>query len=144
MDIDDEALEFFNDLSGVLEIELTEPPQKAAPHLLNLVAPKTARIKSVAMRLRDGDRELAEDEWSRVVIRAPRIRMRSVDTDEIVIDHDAPNGSTFTVRDLANAIAKTERDSREHGEWLGGVDVHHIFFEGIELEGDVWTICWGS
>ncbi len=143
-EIDQGALKFFNDLSGVLEIELTEPPQKVAPHLLNLVAPKTARIQSVAMRLRDGERELGEDEWSRVVIREPRIRMRSVDTDDIVIEHDAPNGSSFTVRDLANAIAKTERDSREHGEWLGGIDVHHIFFEGIELEDGVWTICWGS
>jgi hypothetical protein len=144
MNIDDDALEFFNGLSGVLDIKLTEPAQKAAPHVLNLVAPKAARIQSVAMRLYDGERELTEDEWSRVIMRAPRIRMRSVDTGDIVIEHDAPNGATFTVRDLANAIAKTERDSREHGEWLGGIDVHHVFFEGIELEGDVWTICWGS
>jgi hypothetical protein len=146
--VDDDALEFFNGLSGRLEIELTEPAQKAAPHLLNLVAPKSARIKSVAMELHvyegEDHRELTDDEWARVVIHAPRIHMRSVDTEEIVIDHDASDGATFTVRNLADAIAKTERDSREHGEWLGGVDVHHIFFEGIELEDGVWTICWGS
>lgn len=147
-DIDDDALEFFNGLSGTLRIELTEPAQQAAPHLMNLVAPATARIKSVAMELHvyeeEDDRELTDEEWNRVVIRAPRIGMRSVDTDEIVIDHDAPDGATFTVRNLADAIAKTERESREHGEWLGGVDVHHVFFEGIELEDGVWTICWGS
>jgi hypothetical protein len=146
--VDDNALEFLNGLSGTLVIELTEPAQQAAPHLMNLVAPKTARIKSVAMDFSvyegEDDRKLTDEEWSRVVIHAPRIRMRSVDTEDIVVDHDAPNGSTFTVRNLADAIAKTERDSREHGEWLGGIDVHHVFFEGIELEDDVWTICWGS
>jgi hypothetical protein len=148
MDIDEDALEFFNSLSGVLKIALTEPAQRAAPHLLNLVASPTAKIASVSLDLHvfeeDDDRELTDDEWKRVVIRAPRIQMRSVDTDEVVIDHDASDGASFTVRDLANAIAKTERDSREHGEWLGGVDVHHVFFEGIELEDGVWTICWGS
>jgi hypothetical protein len=148
MDVDEDALEFFNGLSGVLRIVLTEPAQQAAPHLLNLVASPTAKIASASFELHvyedEDDRELTEEEWARVVIHAPRIRMRSVDTDEIVIDHDAPNGSSFTVRDLATAIAKTERDSREHGEWLGGVDVHHIFFEGIELEDGAWTICWGS
>jgi len=143
-DVDEDALEFFSGLSGVLRIELTEPAQKTAPHMLNLAAPPTARITSVTLELSVDDRDLTAEEWSRVVIRAPRIRMRSVDTDEIVIDHDAPDGATFTVRNLADAIAKTERDSREHGEWLGGVDVHHIFFEGIELEDGVWTICWGS
>jgi hypothetical protein len=145
----DDALEFFNRLSGRLTIELTEPPQQAAPHLMNLVAAPTARIAHVAMSFEvwEGDenfRELTEEEWQRPILREPSIKMRSVDTDEIVIDHAAPNGKWFTVRDLANAIARTERESREHGEWLGGVDVHHVFFEGIELEDGVWTICWGS
>ena len=145
----DDALEFFNHLSGRLSIELTEPPQKAAPHLLNLVATPTARVKAVAMSFEvfeggEDFRELTEEEWNRPIIRQPRIRMRSVDTDDVIIEHAAPNGQWFTVRDLANAIARTEQDSREHGEWLGGVDVHHVFFEGIELEDDVWTICWGS
>jgi hypothetical protein len=29
--------------------------------------------------------------------------------------------------------------------WLGGVDVHHVFFEGIKLGDDgVWGTGWGS
>jgi hypothetical protein len=60
------------------------------------------------------------------------------------VEHDAPNGKAFTTRDLKAAIEKTEQAGRENAPWLGGVDVHHVFFEGIELEDDVWTICWGS
>ncbi len=142
------ALEFFNGLSGRLEIELTVPAQRAAPHMLNLVASKSARIKHVEMtfsiRGDDDNRELTDAEWNRVVIRKPHIKMCSVDTPDVIVEHDAPDGKAFTVRDLAKAIAKTESQSREHGEWCGGIDVHHIYFEGIELGDGVWTICWGS
>ena len=32
-----------------------------------------------------------------------------------------------------------------NSEWFGGVDVHHVFFEGIHLADDgVWDIYWGS
>ena len=30
-------------------------------------------------------------------------------------------------------------------EWFDGVDVHHVFFEGIHQDSDgVWEIYWGS
>jgi hypothetical protein len=145
---DDDGLEFFNGLSGTLKIELTEPATPVAPHLLNLAASKTSRIVRLELELQvyenDASRALTEDEWRRVVLRAPKIRMAYIDTPEVVVEHDAPNGKTFTVRDLKAAIEKTELAGREKGEWLGGIDVHHIFFEGIDLEDDVWMICWGS
>jgi hypothetical protein len=47
----DEALDFFNGLSRHLDIELTEPATPIAPHLMNLAAPASAAIKSVALRM---------------------------------------------------------------------------------------------
>jgi hypothetical protein len=60
-----------------------------------------------------------------------------------VTEHVA-DGGAFTVRDLAGAIATTERASRGSSEWFGGIDVHHVFFEGIEDDDGAWRICWGS
>jgi hypothetical protein len=147
--IDQDALAFFNGLSGRLKIELTEPAQQAAPHLLNLVAPKGARIVRVDFELEvfedDDARPLTEEEWSRVVVRAPRIKMVNLDTPETVVETPAPHGGVFTVRDLQHAVARSEHVSREGGDWMGGVDVHHVYFEGIEPEdGGVWAIAWGS
>jgi len=35
--------------------------------------------------------------------------------------------------------------TRDSSKWFGGIDVHHVFFEGIHLdEDDVWAIHWGS
>ena len=89
-------------------------------------------------------RDLTEDEWSRVVLHTPLIRMRG-ENDAQVVEHRALGGVAFTVRDLAAAIAETERHTRGGTVWDGGIDVHHIYFEGIELEEDgVWLISWGS
>jgi hypothetical protein len=79
-----------------------------------------------------------------VVVRAPRIKMASVDTPDTVVSIESSDGEAFTVRDLKRAVACSERVSRQDSEWKGGIDVHPIYFEGIELEDDVWMIGWGS
>jgi hypothetical protein len=158
VEIDQKTLHFFNKLAGRLDIRLSEPAVPIAPGWLNLKAPPSARIEDVCliMQVRDEveddtacdvwpePRDLTEEEWSRVALRAPSIRMRGENDDEVV-EHRAPDGHTFTIRDLAAAVAETERRTRGGTSWEGGIDVHHIYFEGIELEEDgVWFIQWGS
>jgi len=163
IEVDEGGLRFFNTLSGRLHIRLSEPTQAISERLLNQMAPPSARIEEVSLTLqvreqgegREEDdafdlddlpapRALTEEEWSRVVLRTPSIRMRG-ENDEEVVEHRAPDGVAFTVRDLAAAVAETERRTRGGSEWFGGIDVHHVYFEGIELEEDgVWFICWGS
>jgi len=156
-ELDEESLRFFNKLSGRLNIRLSEPPQPFSERLLNQVAPPSARIVEVSLAMQvledseQGDlcdladpRDLTEEEWNRVVLRTPVIRMRGENGKEVV-EHRAPDGLAFTVRDLAAAVAETERQTRGGTEWYGGIDVHHVYFEGIELEEDgVWFIAWGS
>src|SRR5262245_19085925 len=158
VEIDEEALRFFNRLGGRLDIRLSEPAVPVAPGWLNLKVPLSARIENVSLTLQFAEeieedtpldrlpdpRNLTEEELGRVVLRAPSIRMRGENDDEVV-EHQAPDGGAFTVRDLAAAIAETERQTRGGTEWEGGIDVHHIYFEGIELEEDgVWFVQWGS
>jgi hypothetical protein len=148
VEVDEEALHFFNRLSGRLHIDLSEPAQPVAKGWLNLAAPPTARLEraSLTMQVLEDDelRELTDDEWKRVVLRAPAVRMVG-ENQKSVVEHQAPDGVAFTVRDLAAAIAETETQTRGGTEWLGGIDVHHIYFEGLELDEDgVWSITWGS
>jgi hypothetical protein len=142
--VDAGALEFFNRLSGRLEIELTEKPQPITPKLHNVAASPSAKIVRLSLRMQVWEgkdfRELTDAEWSRVVLRAPSIRLRNARTQEVVEARDG----VFTVRDLAAAIEETERRSRGTTEWFGGIDVHHRFFEGIRDVGGVWEIDWGS
>ncbi len=147
--MDHPELEFFNDLSGELEIELSTPAQPIAEGLRNLAAPTDSKVVSLRLRPEvyveeeDDFRSLTEDELSGIAYRGARITLRGESGDAVT--HAAPNGEAFTVQELLDAVAETELRTRDASEWLGGVDVHHVFFEGLEPESDgVWAIVWGS
>lgn len=151
--VDPDALAFFNGLSGRLEIELTEAPERISPALQNLRASPSATIARLSLRAEVYEREsasgpalfrpLTEDELERVVIRDPQVTLIGEGRDAITFD--APNGASFTVRDLLAAVEETERRSRGDSEWYGGIDVHHVFFQGIHYDTDgLWRISWGS
>ena len=51
----------------------------------------------------------------------------------------------FTVQEMADIILDFEKMDRPKTRWFGGIDAHHIFFEGIEKNTDgSYRICWGS
>lgn len=141
-------LEFFNSLSGKLEIELTEPAEPWR-NLANLAAKPGAEIVDVRFHpeiFEENEqkfRDLTEAELQLEIFHKPRIRLRGMG--EGVVEHKAPNGKSFTVKEMFAAIEKTERGTRGNSEWLGGIDVHHRFFEGIyQDENGDWEIFWGS
>lgn len=151
--MDHPELEFFNSLSGKLVIELTVPPVQVGNLLNQRAAPEAgiASLKLTAEVFNDETetfRPLTPEELDSVAFRGASIRLRSEDGEAVT--HAAPNGQFFTVRQLLAAVEETERQTRDQSEWLGGVDVHHVFFEGIhqeeeeDVEDDVWEIYWGS
>jgi len=146
--VDEETLEFFNDLTGTLEIQLTEPAQPIGG-LLNVEAPPHAKLVSLHLSLAVFDsttektRPLTDEELDRTVFEASEIRLQGESGEPVT--HQAPNSTEFTVRDLIQAIEETERKTRGSTQWLGGIDVHHCFFEGLhESNNGSWEICWGS
>ena len=52
----------------------------------------------------------------------------------------------FTVEEMVKNIVKFEQVDRPKSCWFGGVDCHHIFFEGIHKNknGKTYCIHWGS
>ncbi|MEV4125673.1 hypothetical protein [Nocardia sp. NPDC049707] len=140
------SLKFFNELSGTLAIELTEPTKDIAANLANQRATATAKISelSFAPEVFEGGkfRELTGEELDRVVLELSVLNLRGFGD---AVAHPAPNGKWFTVRDLVAAVSETERRTRHQTGWYGGIDVHHVYFEGIHPGDDgVWAIHWGS
>lgn len=51
---------------------------------------------------------------------------------KLVKRYDAPNGGRcFTIREVIACMADFERSARLQESWCGGIDVHHIFYEGL-------------
>jgi len=141
-------LEFFNDLSIILRIELTEPTVEVSPCLMNEKATPSAKIKSITASPEvweeeaDNPRNLTEEELQSTAFCEPEIKLTNLGR---VITHKAPNGKFFTVAQLMEAVLETERQTRGEMKWAGGIDVHHVFFEGIGPgKNNEWLIYWGS
>lgn len=141
-------LVFFNCISGFLDIVIDPDPQYVN-NLGNLKAPDQSVIKSISLKnsiYEDADndhRELTESELSQPAFNSPSISMFGAARE--VVEHTAPNGQYFTVSELLQAVEDTEKSTRANSEWLGGINIHHIAFEGISLREDgTWMISWGS
>lgn len=148
--MDHPELDFFNSLSGKLNIQLDQPATPVGG-LLNLQASPDAQIVRLELKVQvfepdtETFREVTAEELDSVAFQGASIHLQSEDGD--VVAHNASNGSYFTVRELLRAVEETERQTRGHSDWLGGIDVHHVFFEGIhpsDEEDDVYEIYWGS
>lgn len=52
----------------------------------------------------------------------------------------------FTVQEMIDNIVQMEKIDRPKTAWFGGLDAHHIFFEGLTTsEGlDSYSVSWGS
>lgn len=146
---ENQGLEFFNQINGRLNIELTQPAEQITQNLANLSAKPEAKIVFLSLEPEwfESDskefRPLTDEELSRIAFVGPTIKLKG--ESENVVEHSAPNGKHFTVQELLQAVEETEREGRGNTEWFEGIDVHHIYFEGIhEEEPGVWTIYWGS
>ena len=50
-----------------------------------------------------------------------------------------------TGEEMADIVVEFEKEDRPKTEWFGGIDAHHIFFEGMHKNKDnSYTIHWGS
>lgn len=134
-----------------LVIALLEPAAAnttAPPYLVNRFAHASARIASlrvVARNHHDGC------PLSPAQLDEPVLRASTIDIGNGIAETRLrlPAGHTaFRVRDILAAIEELEWITRPQSEWFGGIDVHHIFFEGLKPAfvgaSDCFEYRWGS
>src|SRR5688572_18381202 len=89
---DPEGLGFLEKVSARLEIELTESPVPAAPNLMNQKAPRSAKLKSVALPSQIYEngafRKMTAAEAEMVVFRGAELTLRGLGKP---VKHTAPN-----------------------------------------------------
>lgn len=144
-------LDFFNELSARLEIQLSEPTFSPGG-LENKIATPSAEIVSVSLACQvyeaetETFRDLTDKELALTVLPKRSLVLRG--EADIPVKHRAANGKRFTLANMIAAVEETERQTRGTTDWFDGIDVHHIFFEGIRITKRFptveWTIDWGS
>ena len=150
--------ELFQQLSGTVDIELSKKTVPlGSPMSMMVRAVEGAKVRNVSFtpqvylrNRQDGEepfRDLTAKERKLVAYAQPSIRVSSYAciTPSRVIEHPAPNGKHFTIDDLIDVVERQELQTRDETDWFGGVDCHHVFYEGLHLQKDgTWQIYWGS
>lgn len=145
--LDRDNLDFFNKVSGKLEIQLSEAPERITPNLQNLKAPPAATIESIRLEASvwmpevEKFRDLTEAELDLPVFESGPLSLRGEGN---AVTIDPPAHGVWRIRDLIAAIEVAERRSRADSDWFDGIDVHHVYFEGLTWDGKAWQISWGS
>lgn len=143
------GLQFFNDLGGTIHIEMSEEPKQIGT-LLNQRSVSSSKVLGVSwdphVYIEDDTRELTSKELELIVFQDCSIKLRSYAClkPSKIVEHKAPNGKYFTVKDMIAVICEQERQTRGDTDWFGGIDIHHIFFEGLTPDKDVWIVSYGS
>lgn len=135
--------DFFQRLSISLEIEVSEDYYHPTMTMMRFASPG-ARVLAVQPLVgrytADDIVELGDREWASLAYDRPEITLAN----NVHRTFRAASDDGFTVRELVDAICAFEKEDRAHTDWFGGVDVHAVFFEGLERDGDAWRIVYGS
>lgn len=92
-------------------------------------------------------RSLTRGELRRVALKAGTATLSSgITRFAPKIKYNAPNGKYFTVKQLWECVSHYESLTREFSDWFGGVNCHHIFYEGLSVDESNGTLSanWGS
>lgn len=136
----------------------TDKPSKQIGNLLNRFEDEDAVVTSIGRSAIERWDEVDEDvvPMSHEELDAPAfigsnlnvssmwINKKGKKIDETRMSFSASKGY-FTVKEIADLVVKFEEKDRPKSKWFGGVDAHHVFFEGLEKnEDDSYRIRWGS
>ena len=142
--------ELLENVTGTLDIKLKKGKRQfISEALINECAEPSARIKSMKLELQMYNRDSEENFRDLTVSELDAIVL---DEDNIILYDYLSKEKTkhsfagpITLRDLQTAIELHEEQVRSKTEWFGGVDIHHIFFEGLTLLDDgSYNVSWGS
>jgi len=145
-------MELLKDYSTIINVNV-ETYNK--PGLLNLFVPKGAQLRSpitmdkitktdIGLSYTDAPPdELKTDELNKIHYKEKEITLYNEET-KVRMTFKNENG--FTVKELFDHVVAFENKSRPLTDWFGGIDAHHIFFEGLEWspKEKAFIVIWGS
>uniref|UniRef100_A0A914QB78 Uncharacterized protein n=1 Tax=Panagrolaimus davidi TaxID=227884 RepID=A0A914QB78_9BILA len=126
-------------LSFTISVDVDGEVRRAG-HLVNLIVEPGAKIRDITHGVTS--KEIVYKEDSITFCKAGSMILDGTNEKfekSYALDHP------LTAKELADLICDFEKEARDKFTWLGGVDVHHVFFEGLDQVGPKkYEISWGS
>ena len=130
-------------MSFMLNIE-TDTPAIEGSVLMNRFEQEGAKVTDISSRLQDN--KCFEDEDATKIKDLIAFKGNHITLVDNFYERTFMNEKDFlTAKELMDVIIEFEKVNRNHTEWFGGINCHHIFFEGMEeLSSGNYYISWGS
>ena len=90
--------------------------------------------------------ELSDDELQSRGFHGSHMQLRADRDAEVTEKSYHSDKEYFTIQEVIANIIDFEMARRPKTNWFGGIDDHHVFFEGMipNADGASFNICWGS
>ena len=135
------------DIAFAINIETSEAPR--ATNRMNrfeVPAAQLLRIQSGRPEWGSTGRELSDDELQSPGFHGSPMQLRADRDAEVTEKSYHSDKEYFTIQEVIANIVDFEMARRPKTNWFGGLDAHHVYFEGMfpSADGASFNIWWGS
>ena len=148
---------FNKNVTFILGVETDQPPVQHFPLLNRFEDPNSKVVDIYCNEITYYDKELEEqvpftqEELDVPAFIGSEISLSSVRFDrkgkKVTASHMSfcNHAGYFTIQEMVDMVVEFEKVDRPKTCWFGGIDAHHIYFEGLRKEKDgSYRILWGS
>ena len=146
----EEFSEIFQNAGFNINIRLEEDKTYSTGRLLNIFVKPDSQILDITKTniykfSEDYDLiDLSEEEVNSLAYNNKSITLVNSAT-ETELQFHSDNEQYFTVQELVDKIMEFEKIDRPKTDWFGGIDAHHIFYEGLHKKDEhIYSVMWGS
>jgi hypothetical protein len=149
-----EVSDLVNKVRPVLHIILDKKTKRISKKLLNLKSDSNAKILKIEwcepLHYYNYDDENYENDDDDDIHVCTEEELNSVGYNGKIFNYENVEYTTendfFTVKEIFDIILLREPEIRSKTNWFGGIDVHHIFYEGLHFSESLKTFkcAWGS
>ena len=126
------------ELGLVLNCTLSSPPAQIAPGWMNMYAPPSATLDACEVISNgiwsEGNGNftpLTAADLNSIVYASTTFSFASYSGEVVTFETLSSQG--FTLQEIFDSIAAAELTSRSNTEWLGGIDIDHVYIESFNI-----------
>ena len=148
---------FNKNVTFILGVDTDQPPVQHFPLLNRFEDPNSKVVDIYCNEITYYDKELNEQvPFTQEELNVPAFIGSEISLSNVWLDRKGKKVAEshmsfcnqkghFTIQEMVDMVVEFEKVDRPKTCWFGGIDAHHVYFEGLCKQKDgSYSVCWGS